>query len=110
MSSRRFDREGDFAVGCPQVLFGLRAVSSHVVIIRGPGFVHFPLRFVNVVTRLIEVVPITDGSGKRGSKDKRQTQSGNRNRFLHGHSYQDTLTSNGAVIGNQFYARQARQR
>jgi hypothetical protein len=81
----RLDRFVQLALRRPQMLFRLRAMPLHIVVVGGAG--HFQLmdRFVHVVMDLVQVMPVTNLIGNRNPSGKRQThtENGNYNRFRH---------------------------
>jgi len=61
-----------FVLGLPQVLFGLRTVALHVVVIGRPGSLHLVDRFLHVTVNRFQVVPVPHLSAKAApaTKDK----------------------------------------
>jgi hypothetical protein len=66
-----------------QMLYGLGAVSFHVVVVGGTGAVHLMDGFVNMLVNFIQIVPVADVR-ECGASHEGQAECGDYKRFLHG--------------------------
>ena len=59
-----------FMLGRVQMLFGLRAVALHIVMVGGAGMIHLSDGFIHVVVDSIQIVPVVNSFGNRDSYHK----------------------------------------
>ena len=82
------DRFACFVFSRPQMLLCFRAMSCHVVVVRGASIFHLLDRFLDVVMALIQVVPVMHSLGNRDSCNESQARrkNGSSDCFIHSFS------------------------
>jgi hypothetical protein len=64
------DGQLQFVFGGVQVLFGLRAMAFHIIVVGSAGAVHFVDRFQYMLVNFVEIVPIMNLLGEQRACDK----------------------------------------
>ena len=79
------DRFAYFVFSRPQMLLRFRAMSCHIVVVRGASIFHLLDRFLDVVMALIQVVPVMHFLGNRDSCNESQARrkNGSSDCFIH---------------------------
>ncbi len=70
LGADRLDRVMQLVLRRMQMLFRLRAMPSHIVVVSGAGMVHFMDRFLYVVMDRVQIVPVTNSIGNRDPSNK----------------------------------------
>ena len=90
------------------MLLSLRAMSVHVVVVRGTGSLHLVDSLSDVLVDFIEIVPVMNSFGQRAAGNEGETESDDYSGFLHGASLGCDFTLIHAFLSSAALPRVAR--